>query len=59
MSKKGITFFGDLQRYGLIKLPPEIRLLRDLRALVLSDNKITDIPSDIGSLYNLETLYIV
>ena len=44
---------------GLEKLPPEIRLLKELRQMLLIDAKVTMLPKEFGDLKNLEYLRIL
>lgn len=48
----------DLSNRGIVKIPPEVFLLRNLKKLNLSGNNISSIPKEIENLSKLETLDI-
>ena len=50
------THIITIKQKGLISLSSRIKELRELQLLDLSDNCITEFPSEFGSLQNLETL---
>lgn len=49
---------GNMKREGknILKLPPEIGLLRNAREIGFQNNHLTDIPVEVSNLYNLEKL---
>lgn len=57
--KKGFTFSDHFSGIGLTKLPPEIRLWSSVTALVLANNKLRALPTEICLLHSLEYLYLV